>query len=67
MNISRGFRRLSVLVGLIGFVAIVVIWLGHDSGPTIAQIILGLAFFVGAPVIFVLALGWVVAGFQKSN
>jgi hypothetical protein len=67
MNISRGFRRLSILVGLIGFVAIVLIWLGHDIGPTVDQIILGLAFFVGAPVILVLALGWVIAGFQKSN
>lgn len=74
MNISRGFRRLSVLTGLVGGIAMLVIGLGPNGtlgreplSLTILPMIVGLIMFVAVPVGFVLLLGWVVAGFQKSS
>jgi hypothetical protein len=68
MGISRGFRRLSVLVGFTGLTVIVFLWfVNAPPFPTSKQVIVGIMLFVGGPVIFVLALGWVVAGFHKSN
>jgi len=65
--ISRGFRRLSVFVGVIGFVVMGCILLlnydpsGSDSLPAAAII---LVCSGGIPAVFTLFVGWVVAGFQ---
>jgi len=67
MNISRGFRRLSLLAGFVGFGVIVFIWGDSNQMPSPTQLIFGLAIFGGLPAIFVLLLGWVVAGFRNSN
>jgi hypothetical protein len=67
MGISRGFRRLSVLTAFLGLVVIVFLWSQPGSNPTVPELIFGFLLFVGVPVLFVLLLGWVVAGFQNSN
>lgn len=67
MNVSRGFRRLSVLAGLIGFLVLVFLWMQDNSLPDFNQIVLGLFILVITPAVVVWVLGWAVAGFQKSN
>jgi hypothetical protein len=66
MSISRGFCRLSALAGLLGDAVVVCLWLGSNSYPSIQQMIIGLVVFASVPAIFVLMLGWVVAGFQRE-
>jgi apolipoprotein N-acyltransferase len=67
MGISRGFRRLSLVVAVLGAATIAFIWLGNDAHPTTEQVLYGLSLFVIGPPIFILLLGWVAAGFQNSN
>jgi hypothetical protein len=67
MNISRGFRRLSLLVGLIGFLVLGFLWMADNSVPSFEEIVRGLLILVIAPAVVVCVLGWAVAGFQKSN
>ena len=73
-GISRGFRRLSVAVGLTGLIiptlflfAPSLLATGTNSRD-MALVWLWLAvFFGGTPALFVLLVGWVVAGFRKAN
>lgn len=67
MNISRGFRRLSVVAAFLGLMVIVYLWTQPDSHPTPAQLLAGIVVFSGLPALFVLLLGWAIAGFQKST
>jgi len=48
-------------------IVIVFLWLNPPIFPGVSQIIAGLLVFVGVPVVFVLVLGWVIAGFQNPN
>jgi len=66
MNIPRGFRRLSVLVGLVGLTITLMITWGSYGLP-LKTWITTFGILVVAPVLFVLLLGWVVEGFKKSN
>ena len=67
MGISRGFRRLSVLVGIIGSAFVLIVGFDNNRVPEMSvSAFAGLLFvFVVAPVAFVLLLGWVVAGFRS--
>jgi hypothetical protein len=70
MNLSRGFRRLSVLAGLVGLALLLFLGFGpngtlHDT-PLWAWVVL-LLTFVGGPFTFVSLVGWVVIGFRNSN
>jgi hypothetical protein len=87
-GISRGFRRLSVLAGLISFL-LPALWYTIDSehhwdgspifqrfsegggytpdSESLSQRILILAAFAFIPMLLTLLIGWVVAGFRKSN
>jgi hypothetical protein len=67
VEISRGFRRLSVLAALVGLGVFTVLELLPYSDPSTKDLIVGVVIFGIAPAIFVLVLGWVVAGFQKGN
>jgi hypothetical protein len=64
MGISRGFRRLSFLAGFAGAIVIVCLWLSTGT-PTVSEFVLALLLFVSVPAVFVLILGWVVAGFRN--
>jgi hypothetical protein len=76
-GISRGFRRLSVLVALTGFMVWLHLWFAPPDGPLFLIMLASLGlfgmalwdalFFVAAPAIFVLLVGWVVAGFRNPN
>jgi hypothetical protein len=63
MNISRGFRRLSVLAGVLGFLFTCLLDLGDKWD---AQQYLGVAFFTFVPAALVLLLGWAIAGFNSN-
>ncbi len=65
MNIPRGFRRLSVLAGLIGFMLDLFIVVSNWGYWDISMFVAMTAFIV-APVIIILVLGWVVAGFRSN-
>jgi hypothetical protein len=81
-GISRGFRRLSVLLGILGFL-LPALWyaidsqhsrfpilMGTDYTPDVesfTQRILVLAGFTFIPMLLTLLVGWVVAGFRKPN
>ncbi len=67
MNISRGFRRLSVLVGLIGLAVLLALIVFEPPGPPGSILAWLFVLFVGMPVAMVLLLGWVIAGFRGSN
>jgi Na+/serine symporter len=68
-RITRGFRRLSVLVGFIGLIAgfvFVAIKAQNLSDVHPVGWLVVLALFVVAPVIITLLAGWVVAGFRSN-
>lgn len=67
-GISRGFRRLSVMAGAVGLLTLIYL-LVSDSMNSNALIkwTCVVFLFAGAPAIFVLLLGWVVAGFRKPD
>jgi hypothetical protein len=68
MGISRGFRRLSILEGLVGAGFVGFLFLDSlNDPPTTVQLGYALLTFCAAPVAFVLVLGWVVAGFQAGD
>jgi hypothetical protein len=70
MGISRGFQRLSLMVGLVGLVVLLTLGFGidgHLADEPVRVWVFLLAEFVAAPAIFVLLLGWVVAGFRNPN
>ena len=66
-GISRGFRRLSVVVGFIGATFIGFICLHDGRLPTVGDLMTMLAILVVVPMTFVLLLGWAIAGFRDSN
>jgi len=66
MNISRGFRRLSVAAGLAGATFIGFLW-ANNGMPEPAQFVAATCLFVIAPVVFVLVVGWAIEGFKNSN
>lgn len=70
MDLSRGFHRLSIVVALIGLAVLLVLGLGPEGHLATASLSLWvwlIFLFAGLPAIFVLLLGWVIAGFRKSN
>ena len=67
LEISRGFRRLSVVAGFVGFFLLGLLVLSQGPPPTFGRFILALAVFVAVPAIFVLLLGWAIAGFHNPN
>ena len=71
MDISRGFRRLSVLAALMGLTALSfeleVPTTIASSGSTVAFVLWMALFFAGLPALFVLLIGWVIEGFRKAN
>jgi hypothetical protein len=66
-TIPRGFRRLSVAVALLGVTVVFVLFIIDGGNWSAANFILVVALFAGLPTIFVLLLGWVVAGFRKES
>jgi len=69
ITISRGFRRLSVFVAMLGSIAGLVFLLfepGDISTVPLTGWLILLGLFVVIPTIVTLTLGWVVAGFQKT-
>jgi hypothetical protein len=70
-GISSGFRRLSILVAVIGLIYELFIFGVPTSiavfGGTMTLIVSYAFFFARLPALFVLLLGWVVAGFRKSH
>jgi hypothetical protein len=66
MNISRGFRRLSVFVAIVGATVMGWLWAIHGA-PSVSEFIAAFWLFVLAPAILVLALGWAIDGFRNSN
>jgi hypothetical protein len=65
MGISRGFRRLTVIAGVLGFLFVCILDLG-PLGTWERQQYMATAFVIFAPPMLVLFVGWVVARF-KSN
>jgi hypothetical protein len=67
MNISRGFRRLSIFTAMAGVNVFAWFWAvngpPHDAGGFFTATIL----LVIAPTVLVLVLGWAVQGFRNSN
>jgi hypothetical protein len=69
IQISRGFRRLSVLVGALGFLVFVAIQAADYQAhyrPATWQYITSFGLCVFLPVALVLLIGWVVAGFLSE-
>jgi hypothetical protein len=72
VGISRGFRRLSILAGFAGLMLLLFSLdaSGDLSGrfsPSAFEWLKLILLFGGIPAAFALLLGWVVAGFRKSN
>jgi len=67
MNISRGFRRLSVLAAVCGLSLIVFVRFANwDYEWTLSDYLVS-SVVIGAPALLALLIGWVVAGFQKQS
>jgi len=66
-GISRGFRRLNVLIGFIEFLSGAFIFL-TDFRPDepLRDYAMVFGWFVVAPVLVTLVAGWVVAGFRSN-
>ena len=67
MGVSRGFRRLSVLAAFSGAAVLMFLWVNQGEWPEPLQAVEGLAVLAGLPAIFMLILGWAVAGFRQPN
>ena len=68
-GISRGFYRLSILAGLIGLTIVLFGIIDHwdDEGSWQAVDYVEAVLIILAPMVLVLVLGWVVAGFHRQN
>jgi len=59
------------MTAILGAGTITFIWFSdqytYRTTPTVPQVIMGLTAFAIGPALFLLFLGWVIAGFQKSN
>ena len=67
MNISRGFRRLSILAGMLGLMIMLGLGLGPEGHLNTAPLYIWAwvtTLFCGLPAGLVLLVGWVVAGFR---
>jgi hypothetical protein len=67
MNISRGFRRLSVLAAVLGTVVAFFALATNEGHTTPYVFALVILLFVVVPAVVVLLLGWAVAGFKNPN
>jgi hypothetical protein len=65
MSISRGFRRLSLVGGLLGFLLVCLISPRALADWDQDDYIIGTVLIVG-PIAVILLLGWAVAGFRSD-
>lgn len=64
MNISRGFRRLSLAASAVCLVLIIAVWIAQGV-PPIREAIGTLIGFGALPGVAVFLVGWAVAGFSR--
>jgi hypothetical protein len=55
------------MTAIVGFVTLILLWYKNDVFPTPKQFVVAFMFLSVGPAICVLLLGWVVAGFWKSD
>jgi hypothetical protein len=64
MGMSRGFRRMILVIAILGIATLSLLWLMHGEQEPLTAMPVILAI---GPAIVVLLIGWVVIGFRNSN
>jgi hypothetical protein len=68
MGMSRGFRRLIVVIAFLGIAMLSLLWLMSGEEQRIVEPLVAIPVVLAiGPAILVLLIGWVVMGFRNSN